>query len=287
MKEKVVRVLPGLPMLLLAIAVFAGSIYGFFLAEKTDNAIWIFASLVGLVAWTLMLVGFFVVEPNGSKVLLLFGRYVGTVKEAGFHWTNPFQVKRNLSLRVRTLNGDKLKVNDASGNPIDIAIVVVWRVVETYSASFHVEDYQAFVQMNTETALRHSASAYPYDADDSLPSLRKNEEEVSLHIKEELQSKLQLAGIEVMDAQIAHLAYAPEIAGSMLRRQQADAVIAARTRIVDGAVGMVEMALLRMEREGVINLDEERKASMVSNLMVVLCSEHGTQPVVNAGTLYS
>ncbi len=287
MKEKVVKVLPGMPMLLLAIAMFVGVVYGFVLAEKTENPAWIFGSLGLLLAWILTIVGFFVVEPNGSKVLLLFGRYVGTVKAAGFHWTNPFNTKRNLSLRVRTLNSERLKVNDLAGNPIEIAIVVVWRVVDTYAASFDVDSYESYVNLQSETALRHSAGSYPYDAGDEVVSLRQNADEVAEHIRAELQTKLQVAGVQVIEAKIAHLAYAQEIAGAMLRRQQAAAVIAARQMIVDGAVGMVEMALSRMEQENVIKLDEERKASMVSNLMVVLCSEQQAQPVLNTGTLYN
>lgn len=286
MNEKVIKALPGAPMLVLAILLFPASLASFFVAESQDSDMFIYIGITGMLIWTLLIIGFFTVEPNGSKVLLLFGRYVGTVKEPGFRWANPFLTKRNLSLRVRTLNGEKLKVNDSTGNPIEIAVVIIWRVLDTYASSFQVEDYEAFVQMNTETALRHTASIYPYDGDDHTVSLRQHADEVSNHIRDELQVKLKIAGIEVMDARIAHLAYSAEIAGAMLRRQQADAVIAARQRIVDGAVGMVEMALVRMQQEGVIELDEERKAHMVSNLMVVLCSEHGTQPVVNTGTLY-
>lgn len=274
-------------MLILAIAMFAGVIYGFIQGEKTDQAGWIFASIGLMLVWTLTIIGFFVVEPNGSKVLLLFGRYVGTVKEAGFHWTNPFNTKRNLSLRVRTLNSERLKVNDLAGNPIEIAIVVVWKVVDTYAASFDVDSYESYVNLQSETALRHSAGSYPYDAGDEVVSLRQNADEVAEHIRAELQTKLQVAGVQVIEAKIAHLAYAQEIAGAMLRRQQAAAVIAARQMIVDGAVGMVEMALSRMEQENVIKLDEERKATMVSNLMVVLCSEQQAQPVLNTGTLYN
>ena len=287
MKEKTIQVFPGMPMLLLNIAMFAGSIYLMFHAEKTNNGNWMIAAIVLLLVWCLHLPGFFVVEPNGSKVLLLFGKYVGTVKQDGFHWTNPFRTKRNLSLRVRTLNGEKLKVNDSTGNPVEIAIVIVWRVVDTYAASFEVDDYENYVHLQSETSLRHSASSYPYDAEDDVVSLRQNADEVSEHIKGELANKLRMAGVEVLEARIAHLAYASEIAGAMLRRQQAAAVIAARQMIVDGAVGMVEMALERMDREKMINLDEERKATMVSNLMVVLCSESHTQPVVNTGTLYN
>ncbi len=286
MKEKTIHVVPGLPLLLINLAMWAASVWLFVQAERMDNSAYGISGIVMMLAALLKMFGFFVVEPNGSKVLLLFGKYIGTVRKDGFHWTNPFQSKRNLSLRVRTFNGEKLKVNDLSGNPIEIAIVVVWRVVDTYAASFDVDQYESYVHLQSETALRHSASSYPYDADDDVVSLRQNADEVSEHIKKELQSKLQIAGVEVLEARISHLAYAPEIAGAMLRRQQASAVIAARQKIVDGAVGMVEMALERMEREQMINLDEERKAAMVSNLMVVLCSEHHAQPVLNTGSLY-
>lgn len=286
MNEKSIRVLPGMIMLLVTLALGAGMLYGFIRGAATDDGGLAIMALVCMVAFILMLSGFFVVEPNGSKVLLLFGKYVGTVKKDGFHWTNPFQSKRNMSLRVRTFNGEKLKVNDASGNPIEIAIVVVWRVVDTYAASFDVDMYDSYVHLQSETALRHSAGSYPYDASDDQVSLRQNADEVSQHIKDELQSKLKIAGVEVLEARIAHLAYASEIAGAMLRRQQAAAVIAARQLIVDGAVGMVEQALERMDREKMINLDEERKAAMVSNLMVVLCNDHQATPVVNTGSLY-
>ena len=287
MKEKTIRVLPGAPMLLVTLGLLVASIMLFISAARFDNDMQAVYGVVALLLFSVSASGFFTVEPNGCKVLLLFGKYVGTVKSDGFHWTNPFQTKRNLSLRVRTLNGERLKVNDLSGNPIEIAIIVVWKVVDSFAASFDVNDYENFVALQSETALRHSASSYPYDDDDEVVSLRQNADEVSEHIRAELANKLRVVGVEVIEARIAHLAYAPEIAGAMLRRQQAHAVIAARQRIVDGAVGMVEMALERMDREKMINLDEERKAQMVSNLMVVLCSEHSAQPVVNAGTLYN
>ncbi len=286
MNEKSIRGLPGMMMLLVLLALGASVVFCFIRAESTDNAGLAVVALVCMFTFFLMLSGFFVVEPNGSKVLLLFGKYVGTVKTDGFHWTNPFQTKRNMSLRVRTFNGEKLKVNDASGNPIEIAIVVVWRVVDTYAASFEVDQYDSYVHLQSETSLRHSAGTYPYDATDDQVSLRQNADEVSQHIKDELQSKLRIAWVEVLEARIAHLAYASEIAGAMLRRQQAAAVIAARQLIVDGAVGMVEQALERMDREKLINLDEDRKAAMISNLMVVLCSDHSAQPVVNTGSIY-
>lgn len=286
MNEKQIRVLPGGLMLIMLFASIGLNFYLFSLS-KEDNALSVLVPIALVFANFIWMSGFFTVEPGSSKVLLLFGKYVGTVTDPGFHWTNPFRTKRAMSLRVRTLNGERLKVNDLSGNPIEIAIIVVWKVVDTYKASFDVDAYENFVALQSETALRHSASSYPYDDDnDEIPSLRQNADEVSNHIRAELHSKLSMAGVDVIEARISHLAYAPEIAGAMLRRQQAHAVIAARTKIVDGAVGMVEMALERMEREKVIDLDDERKAQMVSNLMVVLCSEHAAQPVLNAGTLY-
>lgn len=287
MNEKSIHVSGGMSMLLINILLIAGTIATFVVGARTDNGFLAFIGVILLTVWSIHCAGFFVVEPNGSKVLLLFGKYVGTVKDDGFHWTNPFRSKRNLSLRVRTFNGERLKVNDASGNPIEIAVVVVWKVVDTFAASFEVEDYENYVTLQTETALRHSASSYPYDAEDDVVSLRQNADEVSEHIKTELQTKLGIAGVEVLETKIAHLAYAPEIAGAMLRRQQAAAVIAARQKIVDGAVGMVEMALTRLERDNIINLDDERKAAMVSNLMVVLCGEQQAQPIVNTGTLHN
>jgi regulator of protease activity HflC (stomatin/prohibitin superfamily) len=238
------------------------------------------------VAAFIALFGFIVVEPNGSKVLLLFGSYVGTVKRSGFYWVNPFNTKRAVSLRARTLNGEKLKVNDLAGNPVEIAAIVVWRVRDTFGASFEVDNYVQYVSMQSETAVRHLASSYPYDAEDETTSLRRNVDEVSAALQAELQERLGRAGVEVMEARLSHLAYAPEIASAMLRRQQAAAIIAARQRIVEGAVGMVEMALDRLEKYEKLQLDEERKAAMVSNLLVVLCSEHAVQPVLNTGTLY-
>jgi len=274
-------------MLFLVLGMAVGSIYLFIQGGRIeDTSFLIYAIPLALLA-SIMAAGFFLVEPNGAKVVLLFGRYVGTVKDAGFHWVNPFTSRRNISLRVRTLNGEKLKVNDATGNPIEIAAIIVWQVNDTYEASFEVDDYENFVTLQSEAAIRHAAGSYPYDDEDENVSLRRNSDEVSQHLRDEIQDRLRLAGVRVLESRIAHLAYAPEIAGAMLRRQQATAVISARTRIVDGAVGMVEMALERMDREGVIKLDDERKAAMVSNLMVVLCSEHATQPVVNTGTLYN
>ncbi|HET7497350.1 MAG TPA: SPFH domain-containing protein [Candidatus Eisenbacteria bacterium] len=231
--------------------------------------------------------GLFTVQPNQAVVLILFGTYVGTVRHSGWWWTNPFNTRKRISLRVRSLNGQAIKVNDAMGNPVEIAAVVVWRVRDSAMATFDVEDFEAFVAVQSETAVRHLATEYPYDTEgpDSI-SLRGSIDKVSDFLRSELQQRLQTAGVEVIEARLSHLAYAPEIAGAMLQRQQAAAIIAARQRIVDGAVGMVEMALARLAANNVIDLDEERKAAMVSNLLVVLCGERAATPVLNAGTLH-
>jgi regulator of protease activity HflC (stomatin/prohibitin superfamily) len=239
--------------------------------------------ILDLVCWF----GLTVVNPNTAKALLLFGDYKGSIKSPGFWWVNPLTTRRTVSLRVRNFESGKLKVNDHIGNPIEIGAIVVWRVVETAEALFLVDDYEHFMHMQTESAVRNLATSFPYDAHvDGEVSLRGSNSEVSQRLLEEIQERLAKAGVEVIEARISHLAYAPEIAGAMLRRQQASAVIAARQRIVEGAVGMVEMALGEISRKGVVELDEERKATMVSNLLVVLCSERGVEPVVNTGTLY-
>ena len=237
---------------------------------------------------TLFLIkGFFQVAPNEAQVMQLFGKYAGSVREDGLRWTNPFYAKRRLSLRVRNFESGKLKVNDNDGNPIEIAAVVVWQVIDTAEAVFRVDDYENFVHIQSESALRQMAQSYPYDAhDDAQPSLRSHGEVINNHLRDEIQARLEQAGVQVIEARISHLAYAQEIAQAMLQRQQAGAIIAARTRIVEGAVSMVEMALDQLSRRGVVELDEERKAAMVSNLLVVLCGERGTQAVVNTGTLY-
>ena len=242
-------------------------------------------SILGFV----FLFGFFTLQPNEARVLILFGAYKGTVRSSGFFWTNPFMSKKRISLRSRNLNGDTLKVNDKRGNPIEIAAVVVWRIEDTAQAMFDVDRYEEYVKVQSESAVRHLASEYPYDPADSEGSeitLRSNTDEVSAALAKELQARLQKAGVVVEEARLTHLAYAPEIAGAMLRRQQAEAVIAARQKIVHGAVSMVEMALHDLSAKQVVQLDEERKASMVSNLLVVLCGEAEAQPVINTGTLY-
>ena len=244
------------------------------------------AILLGL-AWILLIKGFFTVAPNEANVLQLFGSYVGTAKTAGLRWANPFYSKKKLSLRVRNFESSHLKVNDAEGNPIEIGAVVVWRVVETAEAVFEVNDYENFLHVQTEAALRNAATSYPYDShEDHIISLRGSTAAVADHLKQEVQQRLQKAGLEVLEARISHLAYAPEIAAAMLQRQQAGAIIAARQRIVEGAVGMVEMALEMLSKKSIVHLDEERKAAMVSNLLVVLCGERGAQPVLNTGTIH-
>jgi len=231
--------------------------------------------------------GLFVVEPNESKVLQLFGEYVGSVRSPGFFLANPLYAKRRISLRVVSMEVGKLKVNDLEGNPIEIAAIVVWKVVDSAQAVFEVDHYPEYVKVQGEAAVRTLASRYPYDAhDDTVLSLRGNTQEVAEHLKKEIEERVQLAGVRLLEARISHLAYAPEIAQAMLQRQQAGAIIAARQMIVEGAVGMVELALERLSRNKVVELDEERKAAMVSNLLVVLCGERATQPVINTGTIY-
>ncbi|MEM9531259.1 MAG: SPFH domain-containing protein [Pseudomonadota bacterium] len=243
----------------------------------------ILLSLVVLVLWF----GFFMVHPNQAKVLQLFGSYKGTAREPGLRWANPFYAKKAISVRVRNFESGKLKVNESSGSPIEIAAVVVWKVVDTAEAVFEVDDFEEFVNIQSEAALRNLATSYPYESDkDDELSLRSHPGKISESLKAEIQDRLQKAGVEVIEARISHLAYAPEIANAMLRRQQASAIIAARERIVEGAVGMVELALSELNRQNIIELDEERKATMVSNLLVVLCSDENTQPVLNAGSLY-
>ncbi len=231
--------------------------------------------------------GFFMVHPNQAKVLQLFGTYVGSVRQTGLRWANPFYSKEAVSLRVRNFESEVLKVNDSSGNPIDIAAVVVWKVVDSAEAVFEVDDYSSFVHIQSEAALRNLATSYPYEAhDDGQIALRSDPQQIAEKLRDEVQDRLEKAGVEVIEARISHLAYAQEIASAMLKRQQAQAVVAARRQIVDGAVGMVKMALNELQEQGVVELDEERKANMVCNLLVVLCGEENAQPVINTGSLY-
>lgn len=245
------------------------------------------ACAVALVPIFFFMTGLFMVAPNEARVLQLFGDYVGTAKQPGLRWANPLFTARRISTRVRNFESGKLKVNEHDGSPIEIAAVVVWRVIDTAEAMFEVDDYENFVQVQSEAALRNLATQYPYDSqDEHTMSLRGNAQDIAVKLKEEVQDRLAKAGVEVIEARISHLAYAPEIAGAMLRRQQASAIIAARSRIVEGAVGMVQMALAELERNQVVDFDADRKAAMVSNLLVVLCGEHEAQPVVNAGSIY-
>ncbi|MBN2508533.1 MAG: SPFH domain-containing protein [Verrucomicrobia bacterium] len=328
-RERALRVHNGWVMLPLVIALLLGSIAAFVYSIAAGvgdggHPVWplFVGSMLTEAASILMLVGFFTLQPNEARVIVLFGQYKGTVRESGFHWGNPFYSngprgggiasriaeaqtqaaaakagaapphrkslpRFKISLRARTLNGEKLKVNDKRGNPVEIAAVVVWRVQDTAQAVFDVDDFEEYVQTQSESALRHLASCYAYDhGEDNESTLRSNVAEVSQALSEELHERLAKAGVVVEEARLTHLAYAPEIAQAMLRRQQAEAVIAARQKIVHGAVSMVDMALKEMAEKNVVQLDDERKASMVSNLMVVLCGESEVHPVVNTGTLY-
>ncbi len=248
----------------------------------------IVSGIACLLLFCLGVPGFFVVQPNEARVLVFFGTYVGSLRTPGFWWSNPLTVKKHVLLRIRNFNSDKLKVNDSQGNPIEIAAVVVWRVVDSAKALFDVENFETFVAIQSETAIRALATAYPYDShDEDGTSLRGSPDEIADKLRQEVQKRLLVAGVEVMEARINHLAYAPEIAQAMLRRQQAQAVIAARQKIVEGAVGMVEMAIKMLSEQKVIVLDEERKATMVNNLLVALVSEQEVNPVINTGSLYT
>ncbi len=285
-QERVVRPASGWLFIVINLALYALAAWIFVGAIRDDRPVGVVPAVLTLLASILTSAGFFIVNPNHAALLVLFGTYNGTVKENGFYWTNPFMGKTKISLRVRNMEGARLKVNDRVGNPIEIAAVVVWKVVAAYRAQFEVDNYQEFVKIQSETALRHMASQYAYDGEDSELTLRGATDEVSERLKKELHERLERAGVEVIEARLSHLAYAPEIAGEMLRRQQASAVVAARTTIVAGAVGMVEHALDELSKRKFVNLDEERKAAMVSNLLVVLCSDHAVTPIVNAGSLY-
>ncbi|WP_426510414.1 SPFH domain-containing protein [Dactylosporangium sp. McL0621] len=269
----------GVLLILIAAAVAAANK----LAEALGAGLVVLLSLVA----ALVLTGFTVVNPNEARVMQFFGRYVGTIVDAGFHWTVPLSAKRRMSRRVRNFETDRLKVSDADGNPVEIAAVVVWRVVDTFKASFGVDDHISYVAVQSEAAVRHLATSYPYEShDDGRSSLREGNV-VSEELTVELGERIALAGVEVLESRITHLAYAPEIAQAMLARQQASAIVGARYKIVEGAVGMVQNALERLGELQVVELDEERKAQMVANLLVVLCGDRNVQPVVNTGTLYA
>ncbi len=281
--EKTIQPINGYLVLLLSLIAIIGGITLFF---RAHHILAIVAILIGIILGS----GFVLVNPNSSRVLLLFGKYVGTIKSNGLFWTNPLYSKKKISLRASNFDSERLKVNDKLGNPIMISTILVWRVTDTYKAAFEVDDYQNFVRVQTDAAVRKLASMYPYDnfADEGLDediTLRSSVNEVSEALEKEIQERLAMAGIEVLEARIGYLAYAQEIANAMLKRQQATAIVAARHKIVEGAVSMVEMALAELNKNDVVALDEERKAAMVSNLMVVLCSDKDASPVVNTGTL--
>jgi len=285
--EKPIKVAPGwaaLTILLTLLALVSWALVTRIMAGQVFAAIAL--GVVGLVL-VACLFGLFIVNPNEARVVQLFGRYIGTAKEPGLRWANPLYSKAHVSQRVRNFESSRIKVNELEGNPIEIAAVVVWKVVDSAEALFEVKDYENYVHVQSESALRNLSTSYPYDTHmaDQM-SLRGNTAEIAEHLKTEIQSRLDRAGVAVIEARISHLAYAPEIASAMLQRQQAGAIIAARQRIVEGAVGMVEMALALLSKNRIVELDEERKAQMVSNLLVVLCSDRATQPVVNAGTMH-
>jgi regulator of protease activity HflC (stomatin/prohibitin superfamily) len=294
-KENVIQVTSGWSMLGLNLGLLFGgallSILCIIAAANTENGLPALGLLVTIplsIAGVTMLFGHFALQPNEARVLTLFGTYVGTVRDSGFFWTNPFMTKLKLSLRTRNLESQRLKVNDKRGNPIEIAAVVVWHIAETAQACFDVDNYLDYVKIQSETAVRHLANEYAYDhGEEGETTLRSGVDEVSSTLQKELQARLTKAGVVVEEARLTHLAYAPEIAGAMLRRQQAEAVIAARQKIVHGAVSMVEMALNDLAEKQVVELDNERKVAMVSNLLVVLCGEAEAHPVINAGTLYT
>lgn len=285
--EKRVLSFPGLVLVLVAL-IFAGFAALCFVAAASSQDPWMIGLGLGWVlVFALVSSGFFINAPNEAKVLVVFGTYTGTVREAGFWWANPLATKKKISLRVRNFSSEQIKVNDLHGNPIEIAAVVVWQVTDTARASFDVEDFESFVTVQSETALRALASEFPYDSqDEDRSSLRSNPAEVAQLLKAQLQARLELSGVTVLEARLTHLAYAPEIAHAMLRRQQAQAVVAARGKIVEGAVAMVQGALQALSERNIVTLDEERKAVMVNNLLVALVSDKDSQPVINTGSLY-
>ncbi len=287
-RERSLRLSAGFPRLFVTLALFFGGVGVLILGVVSRQPLLFIIALPSLIAALILLGGFFTLQPNEAAVVTLFGNYQGTIRESGFRFANPFSKRRKISLRARNLLSEKLKVNDKQGNPIEIAAVVVWHIEDTAQAVFDVDSYENYIRIQSESALRHLASRFAYDnGEEAEITLRAGGDDVSRELQLELQERLAKAGICVTEARLTHLAYAPEIAQAMLRRQQADAVIAARTKIVHGAVSMVEMALRELAEKGVVNLDEERKASMVSNLLVVLCGEAEVHPVVNAGTLYN
>ncbi len=289
MIQEIKRSVPSGYLMLVVLAVaqilFAYAIYRSAVVISTSGIV---AAAIATIITAIFWAGFFMVHPNEAKVLQLFGKYVGTVHEPGLKWANPFYAKSAVSTRVRNFESGKLKVNDSNGSPIEIAAVVVWKVFDTAEAMFEVDDFEEFVQIQSESALRNLSTTFPYEPHEGEGvALRSHPAEIAQALREEIQDRLETAGVTVIEARISHLAYAPEIANAMLRRQQASAIIAARQQLVAGAVGMVEMALDELKKGNIVELDEERKASMVSNLLVVLCGEESVKPVVNAGSLYS
>ena len=288
--EKIVKPISGLIGFIIILVVLAASVFFFLQIKENDVNPWMIVAAVLLLITALFLMkGLMIIQPNHSRVLNLFGKYVGSVKENGWFFVNPFYTAENISLRSQNLESARLKVNDKMGNPIEIAAVIVWQVGETYKAAYDVVNYKEYVVRQSEAAVRHLANSFPYDnlEDEHADiTLRNGADKVNEILEQELLERLTPAGIIIKEARISHLAYAPEIAGAMLQRQQATAIVAARTKIVEGAVGMVEMALEMLSRKDIVHLDEEKKAAMVSNLMVVLCGEKGAQPILNTGTLY-
>ncbi len=309
-QERIIRPMSGWVPLMISLVLLLGGPFGIIVATNRGPMFLLPIAVVGIVIGLLALFGFMAIAPNQARVLLLFGDYKGSIRDSGFFWVNPFYSKKKVSLRVRNfetgsqqmadtkdsagrvVKGGRTqsrpsKVNDRDGNPVEISGVVVWRVVNTAEALFEVDEFEHFLEVQSEAALRNMASRHPYDSEDHEISLRGNTTEIGDELKDDIQERLDKAGVEVIEARISHLAYAPEIAAAMLQRQQAQAVVAARSKIVEGAVGMVEMALDQLKRDGIVELDDERKAAMVSNLLVVLCSDQHTQPVVNTGSLYT
>ncbi|MEC3876291.1 SPFH domain-containing protein [Chryseobacterium salviniae] len=287
--EKILKPMSGYVTLVICLGLFIASIYLFAIGVD-ENITFVILSIIVFIAFCFFLKGLMIIQPNHSRVLNFFGKYVGTVKDNGLFFINPLYSSQRISLRSENLQGQTLKVNDKMGNPIEIAVVIVWKVGDTYKAAFDVERYSDFVKMQSEAAVRHLAMSFPYDnlEDDHAPiTLREGGEKINAILEQELTERLSKAGIIIQEARISHLAYASEIAGAMLQRQQATAIVAARTKIVEGAVGMVDLALKKLSEENIVELDDERKAAMVSNLMVVLCGEKAATPILNAGTLYN
>ena len=287
-REKIRTVPSGYLMVFVLLLAQLGLAYAILKATVAGSIGGVIGATLATILVAICWAGLFIVHPNQAKVLQLFGKYVGTAREPGLRWANPFYAKTAVSTRVRNFESSKLKVNDSRGSPIEIAAVVVWKVFDTAEALFEVDDYEEFVQIQSESALRNLSTTYPYEPHEGEgTALRSHPGEIAQSLREEIQDRLETAGVTVIEARISHLAYAPEIANAMLRRQQASAIIAARTQIVAGAVGMVDMALEELKKNNVVELDEERKAAMVSNLLVVLCGEESATPVVNTGSLYN